>query len=205
MEPYTKEGLLRRDAEKNGTIFDNTILRPPSYYEYDLVGIVVHTGSIDSGHYYSFIKERVPLKGTKSQWFEFNDQKVTRFDPNDIPHECFGGYEWIEQYVDGMRTQKEKVKREIGHNAYMLFYQRKHYNDAFTKYVEKEHEKALSKRIKTHKRNLSEDDTSTSKENARRDIMLQSHSGLRRSRSKNEIVINIIDKKLTNNNNYIII
>jgi len=30
--------------------------------------------------------------------------------------------------------------------------------------------------------------------------MLQSHSGLRRSRSKN----NIIDKKLTNNNNLII-
>ncbi len=27
-------------------------------YEYDLVGVLVHTGTADSGHYYSFIKER---------------------------------------------------------------------------------------------------------------------------------------------------
>ncbi len=30
--------------------------RPPSYYQYKLVGILVHRGTSDSGHYYSFIK-----------------------------------------------------------------------------------------------------------------------------------------------------
>jgi len=29
-----------------------------SYYEYELVGVLVHSGSADAGHYYSFIKER---------------------------------------------------------------------------------------------------------------------------------------------------
>jgi ubiquitin carboxyl-terminal hydrolase 34 len=27
------------------------------YYNYELVGIVVHSGTADSGHYYSYIKE----------------------------------------------------------------------------------------------------------------------------------------------------
>jgi ubiquitin carboxyl-terminal hydrolase 34 len=50
MEPYTKEGVARSE---------NNSLEPPhlpSYYEYKLVGILVHTGTADSGHYYSFIK-----------------------------------------------------------------------------------------------------------------------------------------------------
>ena len=29
-----------------------------SYYEYELVGVVVHSGMAEAGHYYSFIKER---------------------------------------------------------------------------------------------------------------------------------------------------
>jgi ubiquitin carboxyl-terminal hydrolase 34 len=27
------------------------------FYNYELVGIVVHSGTADSGHYYSYIKE----------------------------------------------------------------------------------------------------------------------------------------------------
>jgi hypothetical protein len=32
--------------------------RPKNYYNYQLAGIVVHSGSSDSGHYYSFIRRR---------------------------------------------------------------------------------------------------------------------------------------------------
>ena len=31
---------------------------PKEYYEYELVGVVVHMGTADSGHYYSLIRER---------------------------------------------------------------------------------------------------------------------------------------------------
>lgn len=36
---------------------------PPEYFKYQLRGVVVHTGSADSGHYYSFIDNR------KGAWF----------------------------------------------------------------------------------------------------------------------------------------
>lgn len=31
---------------------------PKEYFEYELRGCVVHTGSADSGHYYSYIQDR---------------------------------------------------------------------------------------------------------------------------------------------------
>jgi hypothetical protein len=56
MEPYTKEGLERREAEAEGVVL--TPKQPSEYYQYNLVGIVVHQGTADCGHYYSFIQER---------------------------------------------------------------------------------------------------------------------------------------------------
>ncbi len=59
---------------------------PESYYEYKLKGTVIHLGTADQGHYYSFIEDRETEK-----WFEFNDTIVREFNPNDIPYEAFGG------------------------------------------------------------------------------------------------------------------
>jgi ubiquitin carboxyl-terminal hydrolase 34 len=58
-------------------------------YEYDLIGVTVHTGTADGGHYYSFIKDRTA--GSRDKWFLFNDAEVKPFDPNQIAAECFGG------------------------------------------------------------------------------------------------------------------
>ena len=38
-------------------------------------------GTAESGHYYSFIKDR-----ESHNWFEFNDTIVHPFDPEDIPN-----------------------------------------------------------------------------------------------------------------------
>jgi len=32
-------------------------------YEYDLIGVTVHTGTADGGHYYSFIKDQSSRTG----------------------------------------------------------------------------------------------------------------------------------------------
>ena len=61
---------------------------PENYYHYKLKGIVVHYGTADQGHYYSFIQDR---EDKNSGWFEFNDAIVKDFEPNEIPEETFGG------------------------------------------------------------------------------------------------------------------
>lgn len=50
-------------------------------------------GIADSGHYYSYIKDRQSTGEYK--WMEFNDNIVKSFDPKDIPNEAFGGEEKV--------------------------------------------------------------------------------------------------------------
>ena len=62
---------------------------------------MAHMGAINSGHYYSFIRDpashssvgspgETKEKQTGSRWSEFNDSRVSVFDPAQIPAECFG-------------------------------------------------------------------------------------------------------------------
>lgn len=74
-----------------------------NYFSYKLKGVVIHSGSADSGHYYSFIENK------DGRWFEFNDEKVTPFDVKCLEDEAFGARDG--EYV--------KIK-----NAYLLFYER---------------------------------------------------------------------------------
>lgn len=74
--------ILSEDKEKEGDPENEQ-------YEYDLIGVTVHTGTADGGHYYSFIKDRTA--GARDKWFLFNDAEVKPFDPNQIAAECFGG------------------------------------------------------------------------------------------------------------------
>ncbi len=46
---------------------------PLSYYQYELVGILVHSGTAEVGHYYSYIKDRTK---PSNQWFLFDDKNV---------------------------------------------------------------------------------------------------------------------------------
>jgi len=51
--------------------------------------VLVHSGSANSGHYYSYIKERKEF-ASEGCWLEFNDTNVTVFDSNKLASECFG-------------------------------------------------------------------------------------------------------------------
>ena len=46
-------GLAKRE---NPELADKPLPHDQSYYEYELSGILVHTGTADTGHYYSFIR-----------------------------------------------------------------------------------------------------------------------------------------------------
>ena len=55
---------------------------------------MVHSGTADSGHYYSYIKEQETFERDQPEkWYEFNDTLVRDFDKSEIPSECFGGVE----------------------------------------------------------------------------------------------------------------
>uniref|UniRef100_A0A1I8I8U7 USP domain-containing protein n=1 Tax=Macrostomum lignano TaxID=282301 RepID=A0A1I8I8U7_9PLAT len=61
-------------------------------FVYELIGVTVHTGTADGGHYYSYIRDRLsPSVGDADRWLWFNDSEVRPFDPSQIPVECFGG------------------------------------------------------------------------------------------------------------------
>lgn len=93
---------------------DPTIPREQDIF--DLVGVLVHSGTCENGHYYSYIRERPCSTGFASPpWIEFDDSNVSPFDPADIAQRAFGGA-FEELY--GARTMKN-------FSAYMLFYQRR--------------------------------------------------------------------------------
>ena len=97
--------------------------QPAEYYQYDLVGIIVHTGTADSGHYYSYIKEQDVLRlesDGSDKWYEFNDMYVNEFDHREIPQETFGGEETAFGDQKFMRMR----------NAYVLVYKRKLTDDS---------------------------------------------------------------------------
>mmetsp|Transcript_14025 Transcript_14025/g.14051 ORF Transcript_14025/g.14051 Transcript_14025/m.14051 type:complete len:1540 (-) Transcript_14025:424-5043(-) len=121
MEPYTQEGLERIEKEKEKqTGKDVTIPNkkfPDDYYKYSLRGIVIHSGTAESGHYYSYI-----FDAKQNKWYEFNDNWVREIDPKDIPNDCFGGeekYSWS-SYTS---FQTSGIREKYG-NGYLLFYER---------------------------------------------------------------------------------
>ncbi|KAJ3371010.1 hypothetical protein GGF31_003740 [Allomyces arbusculus] len=84
------------------------LVNDPAAAEFELVGVLVHTGTADSGHYYSYIKctSAEPPYSAEGDWFQFNDCSVTPFDAAHLPTLAYGG--------DGKQ-----------YSAYMLFYQQK--------------------------------------------------------------------------------
>lgn len=89
-------------------------------YLYELIGVTVHTGTADGGHYYSFIRDRSPQN--REKWYLFNDAEVKPFDPNQMAAECFGG-EMSTKTYDSVTDKFMDFSFEKTNSAYMLFYE----------------------------------------------------------------------------------
>ncbi|KAF9352724.1 hypothetical protein BGX26_009493 [Mortierella sp. AD094] len=140
MEPYTLDYLTRKEQAQDAVAAASS---PTTHlaggqentaaFQYNLVGVLVHTGTADSGHYYSYIKDRNAVAtssshtqfadGDSSHWYLFNDSKVEGFDASDIPAKAFGGPEFIP--VDSSPYMKSPTRSITKpYSAYMLFYER---------------------------------------------------------------------------------
>jgi ubiquitin carboxyl-terminal hydrolase 34 len=102
MTPYTLDQLSNPGVKKEEDMFE-------------LAGVLVHTGTAETGHYYSYM--RLPYDDTQGRpaWAEFNDTEVTSFDFGRMSDSCFGGY-WTDA--------ETHLQFPRSWNAYMLFYQR---------------------------------------------------------------------------------
>ena len=90
-------------------------------YEYEAVGVVVHSGGAEGGHYYSYIKDR-----EKGKWFEFNDTQVKPFDLKDLADETFGGESKGGNFLGNANDFMGETIFSRSRNAYFIIYQRKH-------------------------------------------------------------------------------
>ena len=101
--------------------------------EFTLVGIILHAGFAEAGHYTSYIKERNKQHPNYGKWFEFNDLKVKEVDKKDFETNCFGNIK--SKYT--RKKMKEEGEDDIGDldedytadydlspSAYMLIYER---------------------------------------------------------------------------------
>lgn len=105
MKAFTQENLNDKEYKNE------------DYYDYQLKGVIIHKGSAEYGHYYSFIK-------SEGNWFEFNDQTVSKVNYTKIKQKGFGS----DDNKDGMKAE----------SAYLLLYERKtYYHFATTKSEEK--------------------------------------------------------------------
>lgn len=80
MKQQEEESSSDEDNEENMEIDE-----PEENFQYKLVGVVVHMGTADAGHYISYINinrgvknEESPewLQTEKDKWLEFNDSNV---------------------------------------------------------------------------------------------------------------------------------
>lgn len=124
LENYTKEGLDRREntpvdiSSRSSTTSSSTTSNPLEFYEYKLTGILVHAGTSETGHYYSYIRDPI-----SKQWFEFNDDSVFPFNPQDIAEQCYGGFN-ASYDANGATTTRSQKNAQKDYSAYLLFYER---------------------------------------------------------------------------------
>ena len=114
-----------------GSSEDNAWPEEDDCWEYKLVGVTVHTGTANAGHYWSYINTRRGhaepdendpnwSKTETDTWMEFNDSTVRNFNFDKLKEECYGG--------DGRSSGGDdswSFGGSYGKSAYMLVYERR--------------------------------------------------------------------------------
>ncbi|KAF9649101.1 cysteine proteinase [Thelephora ganbajun] len=90
---------------------DETVDRSKPW-KYKLHGVLVHSGELDDGHYFAFIK---PDRDTR--WHKFDDDRVTPVTDREVLEENYS-----EKPLDGVVPQMLVNQTKRSTNAYMLVY-----------------------------------------------------------------------------------
>ena len=89
---------------------------------YLLHTVLVHSGDVNSGHYYAFVRPHAH----ENQWYRFDDEQVSKCSEYAAVNDNFGG-EDVYPYnyllgTSGGAASKPSTRRQRIHSAYMLIY-----------------------------------------------------------------------------------
>ena len=88
-------------------------------WEYQLHGVLVHSGDLNAGHYYAFLKPE-----QEGWWYKYDDDKVTKATKREVLEDNFGGpFRMPNGQIRTMTQKKTPIMRP--NSAYMLVYIRK--------------------------------------------------------------------------------
>ncbi|KAI5249828.1 hypothetical protein E4T43_00477 [Aureobasidium subglaciale] len=87
--------------------------------DFRLVGVVVHQGILNFGHYWSYAAERGCTGSGPLRWYRFEDKLVRPSSIEEVLNETRGGYETTRTGILGGMSQSLRSD-----NAFVLFYQR---------------------------------------------------------------------------------
>ncbi|XP_075815088.1 ubiquitin carboxyl-terminal hydrolase 9Y-like [Microtus pennsylvanicus] len=131
MEPYTVAGVTRLEADSVNPL--THLIQQNEQCEsviagstkYRLVGVLVHSGQANGGHYYSYIIQRNSKDSERGRWFKFDDGDVTECkmdDDEEMKNQCFGG-EYMGEEFDHIMKRISYKRQKRWWNAYILFYE----------------------------------------------------------------------------------
>ncbi|EDQ90990.1 uncharacterized protein MONBRDRAFT_3133, partial [Monosiga brevicollis MX1] len=84
---------------------------------YRLTGVVVHSGSAQSGHYYAFAQQR-----DSSQWLRLDDRQVTPVSTDVLLEQSYGGVKRVD--ADASVSSYLNANEMKAYSAYLLVYER---------------------------------------------------------------------------------
>lgn len=88
-------------------------------WEYELHAVLVHSGDLNTGHYYGLLKPE-----RDSPWFKFDDDRVTRATNKEVFEDNFGG-DGLNPHKPMTTRQQRNMRYKRQTSAYMLVYIRK--------------------------------------------------------------------------------
>lgn len=104
-------------------------------FAYKLVGVVIHKGNAEYGHYVSLINanrnDPSRKENNQDKWYEFDDSRVTVFDMKKFDEECFGTTEDKEYSLNLMMSEPNNSK-----SAYLLVYDKIKKNEIVINFTE---------------------------------------------------------------------
>jgi ubiquitin carboxyl-terminal hydrolase 9/24 len=125
MRPYTVQGVAA--AEKEHIQVDESDDDDEDRNQdcsYKLVGIVVHSGQANGGHYYSYIQDKNE-EDSEYYWYKFDDGDVSecKMDDDEMKNQCYGG-DYTGEVYDTIMKRMAFKKQKRWWNAYILFYEK---------------------------------------------------------------------------------